>query len=59
MPNSVKATNKLLCVDNIFMMVGAMGTPMNIAVMPRMFEAGVPNLFPISVAVQMYSRCIR
>ncbi|MCZ6827291.1 MAG: ABC transporter substrate-binding protein [Gammaproteobacteria bacterium] len=54
MPISVKATNKLLHVDNIFMMVGAMGTPMNIAVMPRMFEAGVPNLFPISAAVQMY-----
>jgi branched-chain amino acid transport system substrate-binding protein len=54
MPNAVKATNKLLNVDNIFLMVGAMGTPMNIAVMPRMFEAGVPNLFPISAAVQMY-----
>ncbi len=54
MPNAVKATNKLLNVDNIFLMVGAMGTPMNIAVMPRMFEADVPNLFPISAAVQMY-----
>lgn len=54
MPNAVKATNKLLNVDNIFLMVGAMGTPMNIAVMPRMFAAGVPNLFPISAAVQMY-----
>ena len=54
MPNAVKATNKLLNVDKIFLMVGAMGTPMNIAVMPRMFEAGVPNLFPISAAVQMY-----
>jgi branched-chain amino acid transport system substrate-binding protein len=54
MPNAVKATNKLLNVDKIFMMVGAMGTPMNIAVMPRMIEAGVPNLFPISAAVQMY-----
>lgn len=54
MPIAVKATNKLLNVDNIFLMVGAMGTPMNIAVMPRMFEAGVPNLFPISAAVQMY-----
>ena len=54
MPISVKATNKLLNVDKIFMMIGAMGTPMNIAVMPRMFEAGVPNLFPISAAVQMY-----
>ncbi len=54
MPIAVKATNKLLNVDNIFLMVGAMGTPMNIAVMPRMFEAGVPNLFPISAAVHMY-----
>ncbi len=54
MPNAVKATNKLLNVDNIFLMVGAMGTPMNIAVMPRMFEANVPNPFPISAAVQMY-----
>ena len=54
MPIAVKATNKLLNVDDIFLMIGAMGTPMNIAVMPRMFEAGVPNLFPISAAVQMY-----
>ncbi len=53
-PNAVKATNKLLNVNNIFLMLGAMGTPMNIAVMPRMIEAGVPNLFPISAAVQMY-----
>lgn len=53
-PNAVKATNKLLNVDNIFLMLGAMGTPMNIAVTPRMIEAGVPNLFPISAAVQMY-----
>ena len=54
MPVAVKATNKLLNVDNIFLMVGSMGTPMNIAVMPRMFEAGVPSLFPLSGAVQMY-----
>ena len=43
-----------LNVNNIFLMVGSMGTPMNNAVMPRMFEANVPNLFPISAAVQMY-----
>ena len=53
-PIAVKATNKLLNVNDIFLMVGALGTPMNIAVMPRMFEAGVPNLFPITAAVQMY-----
>ena len=54
MPIAVKATNKLLNVDNIFLMVGAMGTPMNIALMPRMFEANVPSLFPLTAAVQMY-----
>lgn len=54
MPMAVKATNKLLNVDNVFLMVGAMGTPLNIALMPRMFEADVPNLFPLTAAVQMY-----
>jgi branched-chain amino acid transport system substrate-binding protein len=54
MPNAVKATNKLLNVDNIFLMVGSMGTPMNIALMPRMFEADVPSLFPLTAGVQMY-----
>ncbi len=53
-PVAVKATNKLLNVDRIFFMIGAMGTPMNNAVMPRMFEAGVPNLFPVTAAVSMY-----
>ena len=54
MPIAVKATNKLLNVDNIFLMVGSMGTPMNIALMPRMFEANVPSLFPLTAAVQMH-----
>ena len=54
LPVAVKATNKLLNVDNIFLMVGAMGTPMNIALMPRMFESNVPSLFPLTGAVQMY-----
>jgi len=54
MPIAIKATNKLLNVDNIFLMVGAMGTPMNIALMPRMFQADVPSLFPLTGAVQMY-----
>ena len=54
MPMAVKATNKLLNVDNIFLMVGSMGTPMNIALMPRMFEADVPSLFPLTAAVQMH-----
>lgn len=54
MPLAVKATNKLLNVDEIFLMVGSMGTPMNIALMPKMFEADVPSLFPLTAAVQMY-----
>jgi len=54
MPMAVKAANKLLNVDNIFLMVGSMGTPMNIALMPRMFEANVPSLFPLTAAVQMH-----
>ena len=54
LPVAVKATNKLLNVDNIFLMIGSMGTPMNIALMPRMFEANVPSLFPLTAAVQMH-----
>jgi branched-chain amino acid transport system substrate-binding protein len=54
MPIAVKATNKLLNVDEIFLMVGSMGTPMNIALMPKMFEANVPSLFPLTAAVQMH-----
>jgi branched-chain amino acid transport system substrate-binding protein len=53
MPLAIKATNKLINVDDIFLMVGSMGTPMNIALMPRMFEADVPSLFPLTAAVQM------
>jgi branched-chain amino acid transport system substrate-binding protein len=54
MPLAIKATNKLLNVDEIFLMVGSMGTPMNIALMPKMFEADVPSLFPLTAAVQMH-----
>ena len=54
MPIAVKATNKLLNVDNIFIMFSSMGTPMNIALMPRMFEANVPSIFPLTAAVQMH-----
>ena len=34
-PIAVKATNKLLNVDDIFLMIGSMGTPHNNAVMPK------------------------
>jgi branched-chain amino acid transport system substrate-binding protein len=53
-PLAVKATNKLINVDEVFAFVGSMGTPHNNAVMQRMFDAGVPNLFPTTAAVSMY-----
>ena len=53
-PLAVKASNKLLNVDDVFLMIGSMGTPHNNAVMPKQFEANVPNLFPLTAAVSMY-----
>ena len=53
-PLAVKATNKLINVDEIFAMLGAMGTPHNNAVFERMFEANVPSIFPLTAAVSMY-----
>lgn len=53
-PVAVKAVNKLINVDEIFAMVGAMGTPHNNAVFSRMFEANVPSLLPLTGALSMY-----
>ena len=53
-PKAVQAANKLLHRDKVFAIVGAGGTPMNNAVFDEQFKAGVPNLFPISAARQMY-----
>ncbi len=53
-PLAVKATNKLINVDKVFAFIASMGTPHNNAVMQRMFDAGVPNLFPTTAAVSMY-----
>ena len=53
-PLSVRAANKLLNRDKIFVMLGSMGTPMNNAVLPRQLQMGVPNLFPVTAAVSMY-----
>lgn len=53
-PLAVKATNKLINADEIFAMLGAMGTPHNNAVFDRMFEANVPSIFPLTAAVSMY-----
>jgi len=53
-PLAVKATNKLINVDKVFAMIGAMGTPQNNAVFDTMFDANVPSLFPLTAAVSMY-----
>jgi branched-chain amino acid transport system substrate-binding protein len=54
-PRAVQAGNKLISRDRIFAMVAALGTPMNNALFKEQFEAGVPNLFPLSAARSMYS----
>jgi branched-chain amino acid transport system substrate-binding protein len=53
-PVAVKAVNKLLNVDEVFAMIGSMGTPHNNATFDRMFAQNVPNLFPMTAANSMY-----
>ncbi len=53
-PVSVKAANKLLNRDKVFVMLGNLGTPANNAIMPRQLRMGVANLFPVTAAVSMY-----
>jgi branched-chain amino acid transport system substrate-binding protein len=51
---AVLATQKLLARDNIFIMAGAMGTPTVLATMPLVLERGLPHVFPLTAATQMY-----
>jgi len=53
-PISVKAANKLLTRDKVFVMLGNIGTPANNAILPRQLRMGVANLFPVTAAVSMY-----
>ena len=53
-PKAVQAGNKLINRDKVFAMIGALGTPMNNAVLPRQLSANIANLFPFSSARQMY-----
>ena len=53
LPKAIQATNKLVNRDKIFAMFLSMGTPMNNATMQTLFEANVPNLFPVSGGRQM------
>ncbi|WP_428245842.1 ABC transporter substrate-binding protein [Ferrovibrio sp.] len=54
-PRAVQAVNKLINRDNIFLMAGSLGTPMNNAVMADQLKANVPNMFPLTAARQMYA----
>ena len=52
-PRAVQAANKLINNDKIFLMLGALGTPMNNAVFGEQLPKGVPNLFPFTAARSM------
>ena len=53
-PRAVQAGAKLINRDRIFAMVAPLGTPMNNALFKDQFDAGVPNMFPLSAARSMY-----
>lgn len=53
-PRAVQAGNKLINSDKIFLMVGALGTPMNNAVFQQQLARGIPNLGPFTAARSMY-----
>ncbi|MEO1367410.1 MAG: ABC transporter substrate-binding protein [Acidobacteriota bacterium] len=52
-PRALQAANKLIHRDRVFAVVLGFGTPMNNAIMPMLFEEGIPNLFPFSGARSM------
>jgi branched-chain amino acid transport system substrate-binding protein len=52
-PRAIQAANKLINRDQIFAMLLGIGTPMNNAVMTQQFDAGVPNIFPLTGARSM------
>jgi branched-chain amino acid transport system substrate-binding protein len=53
-PRAVQAGAKLFNRDRVFAIVAGLGTPMNNALFKDQFDAGVPNLFPLSAARSMY-----
>ena len=53
-PRAVQAASKLIQRDRIVAMVGALGTPQNNAAFQQQLAAGIPNLFPLTAARQMF-----
>ena len=52
-PKAMSAANKLVNRDEVIANLMGVGTPLNNAIMPMLFESGVLNLFPISGGRQM------
>jgi branched-chain amino acid transport system substrate-binding protein len=48
------AAQKMVQQDKIFAMVGTIGTAVNVATFPTLFDKGVMNLFPLTAAREMY-----
>lgn len=48
------AAQKLITQDKVFALLGHIGTPQNMAVMPFQFERGVINFFPLTGAREMF-----
>lgn len=51
---AVLATNKLLTRDNVFAMIGMLGSPTTLAAMPRVLDKGRLHLFPVTSAIETY-----
>ena len=51
---AVLAAQKLVTQDKVFLIASHIGTPMNNAVMPLMFEKGVINFMPLSAGREMF-----
>lgn len=52
-PKAISAANKLVNRDEVLAILLGVGTPLNNAIMPMLFENNVINLFPISGGRQM------
>ena len=57
-PKAMSAANKLVNRDGVIANLMGVGTPLNNAIMPMLFESGVLNLFPISGGRQMVNLSI-
>ena len=53
MPKAIQAINKLIQRDQVFAMLLALGTPMNLQAFPLMTEKRIPSVNPLTAARQM------